>query len=76
MIRPSDGDSPAAAALAAATNAVLRVLTTAKNPRTVLGRHRPTAIAYHAAREAVIAYQRAGGPRLIDPDRPAGENGE
>lgn len=46
-------------AIGAATIAVRRVLATAKNPRTLLHTYSPTSIAYHAAYEAIRAYQAA-----------------
>ena len=50
-------ESPEQMAMYAATLAVRKLLASAKNRRTLLGRMQPTAVAYHAAYAAVTAYR-------------------
>lgn len=49
-------ETPEQKAMWAATIAARKILTSAKDPRTLLGRMKPTTIAYHAARAAVDAH--------------------
>lgn len=41
-----------------AASAALRVISLSKNPRTMIGRLSPSAVAWHAAYDAVKAYER------------------
>lgn len=53
------GQSPEQIATWEATKAVRRILASARNPRTVLGKAAPTVVAYHAAHHAVSVYREA-----------------
>jgi hypothetical protein len=44
-------------AMQAATQAALKIIAQSKNPRTTLGRMRPSAVAFHAAWAAIRAYE-------------------
>lgn len=49
--------APEQTAITDATNQVRQLLAQSKDPRTVLGRARPTVVAYHATLAAITAYQ-------------------
>lgn len=50
-------ETPEQIAMGAATKAVMKILATAKNPRTVLGKGSPRMVAYHAAETAISTYR-------------------
>jgi hypothetical protein len=50
-------ETPEQVAMGAATLAVRKILASAKNPRTLLGKASPTMVAFHAAYEAVSVYR-------------------
>jgi hypothetical protein len=63
--------APEQEAMAAAANAAMKIITASKNPRTVLGRMPPTAVAFHAAWAAVNAHRRALEDRTVGDYRKA-----
>ena len=52
-------ETPEQMAMGAATSAVRKILASAKNRRTLLGRARPTAVAYAATFTAIETYREA-----------------